>query len=116
MSINSVRTTQTVNTGDTAFSHSTASSNAAAPGQEDILTLASGDNTITVPTGGAAPTAVTIVKPAGNTVLLKLKGAGGDTGVKLNLTAHDSVSLDSTQATFILNAAAQLVGVRLVWA
>lgn len=79
------------------------------------VTLAIGDNTITVPTGGTVPTAVTIVKPAGNTATIKLKGAGADTGVKLHATDPDSVSLDATQATLILNASAQVIGVVLVW-
>ena len=79
------------------------------------ITLAPGDNTITVPTGGTVPTAVTIVKPAASTATLKLKGVGGDTGVKLHPTDPDSISLDPTQATIIINASAQVVGVVLVW-
>jgi len=79
------------------------------------ITLAIGDNTITVPTGGTVPTAVTIVKPAGSAATIKIKGAGGDTGVKLHPTDPDSISLDPTQATFILNASAQVTGVVLVW-
>jgi len=79
------------------------------------VTLAPGDNTITVPTGGTVPTAVTIVKPAANTATIKLKGAGGDTGVKLHATDPDSISLDPTQATIILNASATVTGVVLIW-
>lgn len=79
------------------------------------ITLAIGDNTITVPTGGTVPTAVTIIKPAGNTATIKLKGAGGDTGVKLHATDPDSISLDPTQASFILNATALVTGVVLIW-
>ncbi len=79
------------------------------------VTLAIGDNAITVPTGGTVPTAVTIVKPAASTATIKLKGAGGDTGIKLHPTDPDSISLDPTQASIILNASAQVVGVVLVW-
>jgi len=79
------------------------------------ISLAIGDNTIAVPTGGTIPTAVTIIKPAANTATIKIKGAGGDTGVKLHPTDPDSISLDPTQASFILNASAQVVGVVLVW-
>ncbi|HZJ67841.1 MAG TPA: hypothetical protein VFD36_30265 [Kofleriaceae bacterium] len=79
------------------------------------ITLAPGDNTITVPTGGTVPTAVTIVKPTGNTSTIKIKGAGADTGVKLHLTDPDSISLDPTQATFILNASTTVTGLVLVW-
>lgn len=79
------------------------------------ITLAIGDNTITVPTGGTVPTAVTVIKPAGNVATIKIKGAGGDTGVKLHATDPDSISLDPTQATIILNASATVTGVVLVW-
>jgi hypothetical protein len=79
------------------------------------INLAIGDNTIAVPTGGTVPTAVTIVKPVANTATLKLKGAGGDTGVKLHITDPDSISLDPTQASFILNASAIVTGVVLIW-
>lgn len=86
--------------------------NVASPGEIDVLTLASGANTITVPAGFAA---VTIVPPAGNTNLITLKGVTGDTGVPLHLTDPSSIGLDSTESTFVLNAAAQIVGVRLIW-
>ena len=89
--------------------------NNASPAQVQIVTLAVGDNTITAPTGGTSPKACTIVKPTGNTVALKLKGAGGDTGVRLHDTDPDSISLDATQTTFVLNAGAELVGVRIFW-
>lgn len=79
------------------------------------FTLNVGDTTITVPTGGSVPTAVTIIKPAGNTATIKLKGIAGDTGVKLHPTDPDSISLDPTQANFILNASSQVIGVVLVW-
>lgn len=79
------------------------------------ITRAAGDNTITIPTGGAVATGVTIIKPVSSTATLKLKGAGGDTGVKLHPTDPDSISLDPTQATIILNASVQTIGVVLVW-
>jgi len=79
------------------------------------ITLAAGANTITVPTGGTTPTCVTIVKPAGNTVLITLKGITGDTGVPLHKTDPDSISLDSTVTTFVLTAASQVTGVTLIW-
>lgn len=55
------------------------------------------------------------MKPSANATLIKLKGIGGDTAVALHKTDPDTISLDSTQTTFILNAAAQIVGVRLFW-
>ncbi len=92
-----------------------AADNGASPAQIQILTLASGDNTITVPGGGSTPKSCTIVKPSGNAVAIKIKGAGGDTGVRLHDTDPDTISLDGSVTSFILNAAAQIVGVRLFW-
>lgn len=94
----------------------TAATNSAAPGAVDApRTLSSGDNTITVPTGGSVHTAVSIFKPSTNTAALKLKGAGGDTGVLLHKTDPDSFSLDATQATIIINASASASGIVFIW-
>lgn len=113
----STRTISHTFTGDLTLapSVSAAINNSSPAAVAAPITLAAGDNTIAVPTGGAVPTAVTIVKPAGNTGTIKLKGVGGDTGVKLHLTDPDSISLDPTQATFVLNASAIVTGVVLVW-
>lgn len=117
MSTNAQRAISITFTGDVAFAiNPTAAVNATSPGTEQLLSLASGDNILTVPTTGARATSLTIIKPAGNTVALKLKGVGGDTGITLHLTDPDSISLDPGQASVILNAAAICNGVRLVWA
>jgi hypothetical protein len=92
-----------------------ATDNLASPGQIQIVTLAAGDNTITAPTGGTTFKACTIDKPSGNAVAIKIKGAGGDTGIRLDDTEPDSISLHASQTTLILNAAAEVVGVRLWW-
>ncbi len=92
-----------------------ATDNNASPAQIQIVTLAAGDNTITAPGGGTTPVSCTIVKPSDNTAVIKLKGAGGDTGVQLHKTDPDSVSLNAGVSSFILNAAAEVVGVRLFW-
>lgn len=90
--------------------------NSASPGAVQApVTLASGDNTIAVPTGGSVHTAVSIVKPSTNTALLKLKGVGGDTGVALHKTDPDSISLDPTVASFIVNASASAPGIVFIW-
>ena len=92
-----------------------AADNNASPAQIQILTLAAGDNTITAPGGGSTPVSCTIVKPSGNAVVIKLKGAGADTGVQLHKTDPDTISIDAGVGSFILNAAAQVAGVRLFW-
>jgi len=89
-----------------------AADNATSPGEIDTLTLAAGANTITVPAGFKG---VTILPPSGNTNLITLKGVTGDTGVPLHLTDPSSIGLDSTEATFVLTAAAEIVGLKLIW-
>ncbi len=79
------------------------------------ITLAPGDNTIPVPTGGAVTKAVTIVKPAGNVATIKLKGAGGDTGIVVDPTDPDSFSLGASQVNIILNASTTVTGLVLIW-
>ncbi len=66
----------------------------------DVI-LASGDNTITVPTGA---TAVLIQPPLANAIALTLKGAGGDTGILLHKIYPTLVSLSAGQTTLIINA------------
>lgn len=92
-----------------------AANNAASPGQIEIKSLAAGANTITPPGGGTTPKSCTIIPPSGNTQLITLKGVGGDTGVALHKTDPTTIALDSPTATFVLNAAALIDGVRLVW-
>ncbi len=92
-----------------------AADNGASPAQIQIVTLAIGDNVITAPGGGSTPKACTIAKPSANTSAIKIKGNAGDTGVRLHDTDPDTVSLHATQSSFILNAAAEVVGVRLFW-
>lgn len=102
--------------GDIEASNSfAAASNSASPGQLSIVSLISGANTITPPTGGSTPKSVTIIPPSGNTVTLTLKGVTGDTGVVLHLTDPTSIGLNSPTATFVLTASGALAGLRLVW-
>lgn len=116
MSVSAVRTVQTVYTGDvTGTETQTAATNAASPGSVTIHTLASGANTITVPTGGSTVVAATILPPVGNTQTLILKGVTGDTGVGLHLTDPTSIALASTTATFVLTAGGTVTGLRIYW-
>lgn len=81
----------------------------------EVKSLISGNNTITVPTGGTMVSAVTIVPPVGNTVILTLKGVNGDTGIPLHLTGPSSLALPSTATSFVINASDVLTGLRLYW-
>lgn len=118
MSTSAIRTVKIVFSGDIdATDTFITASNAASPGMVDNVRLASGDNTITVPVvSGITVKSCTIVPPSSNTHLIKLKGVDGDTGVPLSLTETSSIGLDTTATTFVLNAAAQIDGVLLIWA
>lgn len=120
MPVNSLRTTTIVFTGDVNNTVTEISSNSNSPGAIDLVTLSPGQTTITVPTGGSIPTAVTIVKPPGNTVPITLEGASGIGGLLLHLTNYDTITLDPTITSFILETpsgegGAPLVGLRLIW-
>lgn len=116
MATTSTRTTTVVFTGDVTGTETVvAANNTVSPGQLQIITLASGANTITVPTGGSTPTACTVIPPAGNSVAITLKGITGDTGIRLNNTDHTVISLDSSVTTFCLTAGSTLTGLRLLW-
>lgn len=79
-------------------------SNANAPIQVTQITLASGDNTITVPSSAIG---AVIIFDILSTTVKKLKGAGGDTGVILSKNKWTVLSFDSAPLTdFILNSSA----------
>lgn len=66
-------------------------------------TLASGANTITVPTWAAG---CIIIPPTTNAVALTLKGVTGDTGILLSLTLPSLVMFPATpSASFVITAA-----------
>lgn len=106
-------------TGDIQYSQSfPAAGNATAPGDIDVITLAAGNNTISVPNIAALAVAkgCTIVPPSGNANTLTLKGVAGDTGIPLHKTDPTSITFDTPPAaSFVLNAGAQIDGVRLIW-
>jgi hypothetical protein len=85
------------------------------PAQIQLITLASGNNTITVPAGGSTPVACTIAKPTDNATAITLKGVNGDTGIRLHDTDPDAISIDSSTTSFVIHAAAEIVGIRLFW-
>ena len=97
---------------DTIFS---AAENAASPGSITIHTLNSGDNTITVPTGGSTVKGATIIPPAGNVETITLKGVGGDTGIEISKTDPTSIGFETAPANFVLNAGGTITGLRIVW-
>jgi hypothetical protein len=79
---------------------------AAANWQTQAVVLASGANTITVPTT-PAPTGCLVVLPSGNTAVTTLKGVSGDTGIAIGKTSALLICWDPTAvpASFVLNSA-----------
>ena len=111
MSVTSDRTITIQFTGDVEFSQPfDAASSALGTGDNNVVSLSSGNNTITVPTNAVA---VTIIKPSDNTVQIIAKGVNGDTGIRLHLTDPDSISL-GTSPVLVLNAASSVM-VRLIF-
>ena len=92
-----------------------AASNTASPGVVALKTLASGFNTITLPTGGSTVTACTIVPPAANTTAITLKSITGDTGIRIHNTDPTTVTFHTTETAFGLTTGAQIIGVRFFW-
>ena len=117
MAVSSTRTIQIGFSGDvTAQIPKSALENAVSPAMDVIQTLALGANTITAPVvSGIVVTGLMIIPPSGNTSIITLKGIAGDQGFPLHLTDPISLSLHSTFVSLVLNAAASIVGVRLIW-
>jgi len=116
MAVTATRSTTIVYSGDVVGTETiSAASNTASPGQVQILTLSSGFNTITLPTGGSTVNACTIVPPTANVVTMTLKGITGDTGVPLHLTDPTTIAFASGTTTFGITTNAILTGLRLYY-
>lgn len=116
MAIESTRTTAIDFTGGVIFGQTLAAgANSNSPGMSELRTLLSGFNSITVPTSGTVPTAVTIIPPSGNTTSIILKGVSGDTGIRLHNTDPTTIAINSTVVTIGLTAGASISGVRFIW-
>lgn len=103
--------------GDVGFSDDFAPlvANPTSPGEIRIVDLLIGDNTITVPTGGATvAVAALIIPPVGNVDTLTLKGLAADAGISLHLTNPSIVSLNVV-ASFVLTTLVAIPGVRIIF-
>lgn len=89
--------------------------NTDSPGSLTVHTLAAGANTITVPTGGFTVTAATIIPPVDNANAITLKGVSGDTGIQIHNTDPTSIAIDDSVASFVLTAAAEVAGLKIIW-
>lgn len=93
-----------------------ATENLVSPGSVTVHDLASGDNTITIPSStGITVKAATIIPPSDNTEAITLKGAGADTGIAISKTDPTSIAFETAPTNFVLNAGAAIAGLRIVW-
>lgn len=112
MAVTSKRTITLVWTGDVEYSQDFESSpNSSGSGQNQLVNLSSGNNTITVPSGAVA---VTIIPPAANANALVIKGVNGDTGIAISKLDPCSISLLSV-STFVINVGGSTTGLRLIY-
>ena len=112
MSVFSDRSIVIEDTGDVEYSQTfEADQVSTGSGQNQLIALSSGANTITVPTSAVA---VTIVPPIGSTVALTLKGVAGDTGIALHPSDPTSLGLSGSVTSFVINAASA-VSVRFIY-
>lgn len=106
-------TIQVSMTGDVVAQASpAAAANTSAPGELRTVTLASGANTITPPTGA---TGAILIPPSANTTSITLKGVSGDTGYRLHNTNPAFVTLNAASATFVLTTGAEILSFRIIW-
>ncbi len=116
MAVTATRVVTIAFTGDINGTNTlNAASNGASPGSITIHTLAPGDNTITVPTGGSTVKGATIIPPSGNTNAITLKGVGGDTGIAVSKVDPTSIAFETAPTNFVLNAASTIAGMRIIW-
>lgn len=76
------------------------------------LSTASGDNTVTIPTNAIG---CVIEPPTTNTAALKLKGAGGDTGIQIAVATPSLYTFPAGTASFILNAGSAGLAIEISW-
>jgi len=77
----------------------------------NTVSLASGDNTITVPTGA---TVMLFIPPTSNAETIKIKGAAGDTGFTISPTKPTVFTYAA--GAIILNASGTVAGCEINWA
>ena len=84
---------------------------------QQLYTLAIGNNEIEVPDiDDFTVHGVAIVPPALNEEELTLKGVNGDTGLTLNAIQVTMLQFGATPpASIVINVAAEVVGLRLIW-
>lgn len=118
MSTTAVLTNYVAFTGDVNLEYILSSGELVdSPAMSAIISLVSGNNTITPPdVEGFTLHGLAIVPPESNTVELTLKGVNGDTGITLGASVVSVISFGATPpATLVLEADDDVDGFRLIW-
>lgn len=117
MSVTSSRTIQIQFSGDNNLALiQSALDNISSPGETLITTLLVGNNTLTPPViTGIVVRGLTIIPPAGNTTVITVKGANGDSGIPIHVTDPFSIGLDAGFSSLVLSVGTQVNGVRVIW-
>lgn len=87
------------------------------PCMNELKTLTTGNNTITLPlVTDFTVHGVVILPPTGNTIQPTVKGVNGDTGFAISESKASVIQFGTTlPLTFVLNVSAGIAGIRLVW-
>lgn len=116
MAVTATRTVTIAYSGDVSGTNSLpAANNAVSPGSVTVHSLAAGDNTIVIPTGGTTVKGATIVPPSGNAQAITLKGAGADTGIPISKLDPTSIAFETAPVNFVLNAGGIINILRIFW-
>ena len=87
------------------------------PCMNELKTLTTGNNTITLPVvTDFTVHGVVILPPSGNTIQPTVKGVNGDTGFIISESKASVIQFGATvPVSFVLNVSAGIDGIRLVW-
>lgn len=87
------------------------------PAMQELASLTTGNNTITVPdVDDFTVHGVVIIPPDANTIQPTIKGVNGDTGFALSESEVSVIQFGTTvPASFVLNVSEDVAGFRLVW-
>jgi hypothetical protein len=77
----------------------------------DQMSLSSGANTITCPTGAVG---FTIIPPSGGSTSLTLKGVSGDTGISLSPSLPSHITVGTLPANIVITTGGT-VSITIVW-
>lgn len=86
------------------------------PFTQEVVTLALGDNEITLPdVYGYYVHGLAIVPPTTNDIDITLKGDVSDVGISLNASRVSVIHFGTPPVSIGLSVAEEVIGVRLVW-